>query len=74
MRTFIDFFMYSEGNVKALLICCCISLTSFVLFILSLFFGNQKKKNHAVGWNACPNCGKENESGMSFCRHCGAKL
>lgn len=37
-----DYFIYSEGNVKGLIICCLISLCSFLLFIMTFIFGKPK--------------------------------
>lgn len=74
MRTFIDYFMYSEGNVKALLVCCCISLFFFVLFVISFFWGGQKQKPQANVKKSCPKCGNENGPGTLFCIQCGTKL
>lgn len=75
LQMLLDFFIYSEGNVKGLIICCLISLGSFVLLILTFVFGKKGSKPEKVGKSGkiCSKCGKEIEPGSSFCAYCGNK-
>ncbi len=76
IQTIMDYFIYSEGNIKGLIICCLISLSSFILLILTFVFGKSKPKPEKVKKNGgtCSKCGKKVRSGISFCEYCGNKM
>lgn len=86
IRTVIDYFQYSEGNIKALLICCLISLSCIVLMLLTrLFEGKPGNRGAAAGTmeaavsgnseggRFCKKCGKLLKNGAVFCEYCGTK-
>lgn len=86
IRTVIDYFQYSEGNVNALLICCLISLSCIVLMLLTgLFEGKHGNRGTAAenmgmaaagnsdGGRFCKKCGRLLKNGAVFCEYCGTK-
>lgn len=48
IQMLMDYFIYSEGNVKGLIICCLISLCSFILLIMTFLFGKPKADTEKI--------------------------
>ena len=77
MRTIIDYFKYSQGNIYILAIFTGISVLCLILFALTFLIRKKPKTVKPGNGNAvsyCPDCGKPARSGSAFCKYCGSKL
>ncbi len=83
MNILIDYFKYSQGNVKALIICIGISFFFFIIFLLSFLikpskrtYSKVKNTDHPVSATegVCSKCGRRVNPGDDFCKNCGNRI